>query len=224
MKLLHALACVLLLTGNALAYPHLPVPPVDESHKDPALQDVRNALLAAVLARNVDAAVRIATPDIHLGFDGASGHHELRRRLSDPKAKYWSELEGALRMGGRFHRYDNDSVAFWAPYTWGAPDTESVGVDPFAAYVVIGRDVRVRRAPSPDAEVIGVMSHEVVKDRCWEGCGAADRDNPHWQAVALPDGRPGWIAKRYLRHLLDLRLSFERIDGRWRWTAALAGD
>lgn len=224
MKVFQTLFLALLLAGNTLAYPHLPVPPVDESYKDPALQDLRNALLAAVLARDVEAVLRLAAPDIHLGFDGATGHDELRARLNDPNDDYWSALETALRMGGQYHHYDDGSVSFWAPYTWGAPDTESAGVDPFAAYVVIGKDVWVRRAPSRSATAIGVMSYEVVKDGCWDGCGPEYGENKNWLVVELPDGRKGWIARRYVRHLLDLRLGFDRIDGRWHWTRALAGD
>jgi hypothetical protein len=54
--------------------------------------------------------------------------------------------------------------------------------------------------------------------------GAAQPEDESWRAVRLPDGRAGFVDRRYLRSPIDYRAIFARIDGRWQMTLFLAGD
>ena len=53
---------------------------------------------------------------------------------------------------------------------------------------------------------------------------AAQPEDESWRAVRLPDGRAGFVDRRYLRSPIDYRAAFARIDGRWQMTLFLAGD
>ncbi len=214
------LLALLLVAPITLAYERVPVPPLDESFKAPALQDLRNRLLAAVTARNTEAVVRLAAEDIHLSFGGDTGHEDLRRFLEDED--YWHELEQALRMGGVY--YGGEAPSFWAPFVWGARDVEAAGMDPFDTYVVIGREVQLRAKPARDATALAELGYEAVLSlRDEQGYPASDQGG-EWMRIELADGRQGWIAATYLYPLVGLRLSFEKRQGRWVWTRALAGD
>jgi hypothetical protein len=213
-------ASLLLAVAPAASYEPAPVPAVDESYKDPALQSLRNRLLDALVRRDVDGILAIAAPNIMLSFGGAGGHADLRRWLEADDGQYWSELEYALRMGGRFLGKDE----FWAPFVFLAPELNNEAFDPFATYVVTGRDVLVRAQPSRASESLGTLSHEVVVARWLEDGSQFSKDGA-WLAVELPNDRgPGWIASRYVYSAVGYRLGFYREDGRWTWTVAIAGD
>ena len=45
-----------------------------------------------------------------------------------------------------------------------------------------------------------------------------------WTRIKLRDGRTGYISSRYVRSPIDYRAVFNKMDGRWRMTAFVAGD
>ena len=45
-----------------------------------------------------------------------------------------------------------------------------------------------------------------------------------WTAVALRDGRRGYVHSRYVRSPIDYRAYFRKKDGRWWMVMLLAGD
>lgn len=195
------------------------VPPIDESFKDPDLQSYRNHLLAAVQRKDLDLVVAMASANISISFGGAIGRDELKRFLLAANEDNWSAVEQALRMGGGFGP-SSEMTSFWAPYTWAHPFGEADEIDPFDMLIVIGDDVHVRIQPKTDAAVIDVYSHEVIHyDRSRQA-----EETQHWLPVQTAEGVQGWISARYVRHVLDLRLGFEKIDGQWRWNNVLMGD
>lgn len=218
---LSVLACLLLGARLAAAYEPVPVPAVDESYKDPALQDLRNDLLGALARRDVEAVVAIASPDIMLSFGGVSGRESLRQRLEDDDGQYWSDLERALRLGGRFI---DGMDEFWAPFVFLAPELDHEAFDPFSTYVVTGRDVSVRARPSKASDSFATLSHEVVTAKWLEDGGQFSGDGA-WLAVELPNDRgSGWISARYAYSAVGYRLGFRRENGSWTWAVAIAGD
>ena len=45
-----------------------------------------------------------------------------------------------------------------------------------------------------------------------------------WTRIKLRDGRTGYISSRYVRGPVGYRAIFNKVDGRWRMAAFVAGD
>ena len=71
---------------------------------------------------------------------------------------------------------------------------------------------------APPAQPLASLDYGIV------AAGAAQPEDESWRAVRLPDGRAGFVDRRYLRSPIDYRAAFARIDGRWQMTLFLAGD
>lgn len=211
---MHALRTILtaVLALAAVSAAAETLEPFDEAPQDPELVAVRDTLVEAVEARDPGALLPHVAPDVKLSFGGEEGRAALRDALrTDPSL--WDELHWILTHGGGF----SDGM-FLAPYTF-AGDTAA---DPFSAGIVTASDVNLRASPDTNALVMDRLSHAVVEVVDWE---AGEFGLPGgWARVALPDGRHGYMARRYLRSPIDHRVLFEKADGGWRISSFLAGD
>ena len=218
------LGLALLLTGCVAAAPQVPratvaasaqkrLLPVDEAASSPDFFTFRAHLLSAVARRDVAALLAIVDPDIKNGFGGDDGKAAFERewRPAAADSTVWDVLATILALGGS--RSGEDT--FIAPYVsavWPAD------VDGFEHVAVIGERVRVRGAPAPDAEELALVSFEVLAR------ARGDTAPEDWTAVALRDGRRGYVHSRYVRSPIDYRAYFRKKDGRWWMVMLLAGD
>jgi len=206
-------------------------PPVDEAAQGAGFAAYRARLLEAVVARDVDAIVDMADPEIALNFGGKSGHAGLRAFLTVPtetfsearrfeapalRERNWTDLETVLRMGGVFE----GEGRFVAPYTRQAPVPE--GMDPYEVMFVTGTGVALRDRPIRYGEVVARLDHEVVRLGNWVS-GTPYVGVTRLDAPDAADGTQGFVHQDYLRALVDYHAVFERRDGAWRLTAFLAG-
>ncbi|MEQ9258350.1 MAG: hypothetical protein RIG84_04560 [Roseovarius sp.] len=226
------LICLACLTVLALAAPfaagaqELKAMPVDEAGENTEFAAYRDVLLAAVVKRDVEAVLSMASEDVRLSFGGDGGQAALRAFLEvDPESfeparrheapamreRNWADLETVLRMGGRF----DGAERFIAPYTFGAEMPE--GVDPFEVMYVTGSGVALRDRPIRFADVVGRLDHDVVRQVDWVS-GTA------YVEVALADGTQGFVHGEYLRAPVDYRAIFERREGAWKLVAFVAGE
>jgi hypothetical protein len=153
-------------------------------------------------------------PDIKLSFGDDYGIESFREQwLADTAAAIWAELGTVLALGGRFH----DDSTFAAPYTF----TESPGeMDPYEALIALADSVPVHAAPDLDAEVVAVLSFEIVRHE-WRNDGSVPEG---WTPVRLADETLGYVRSRSVRSPIDHRAIFSRRDGRWWMVIFLAGD
>ena len=199
------------------AYDRVELPPVDEAFKDPDLQDYRNTLLMAIVARDLKQVLNLTAQHFTVGHGGSGiGQKELIDYLQSEEN--WYGIETALRMGGTL---DRERGAYRAPYIWSAILAARIDIDPFDLYAVTGQGVRVRAAPHLSAATLDIYSHEIVKRRRIE---AGEFGNENWLPVTTAKGREGWIHAAYIYPALGLRVVIERWDGEWRWTGLYAGD
>ena len=204
----------------------LTLPPVDEADQDESFAAYRARLIEAVVARDIDAIVAMASEDIRLSFGGASGHAALREFLTvDPQTfpegqrheapalrqRNWADLETVLRMGGVF----DGEGRFEAPYTWSFQPPD--GMDPFEVMFVTGTGVAMRDRPIRYGAVTAWLDHEVVRHLDWVS------GTPYVE-VARGDGSTGFVHSEYLRALVDYRAFFEKRDGEWKMVTFIAGD
>lgn len=203
--------------GGVGAAPHgapaRPLRPVDEAALQPDFFGFR-ARLQAALARHDAAALRaVLHPGIKNSFGGDDGlaGFEAAWRPDDPASAVWETLAGVLALGGSFA----PDGSFVAPYVFSRwPER----VDAFTHLAVVGSAVRVRVAPRPDAHPLTSLDYGIVET------ASTQPQDEAWHAVRLPDGRAGFVDRRFVRSPIDYRAAFARIGGRWQMTLFLAGD
>lgn len=186
--------------------------PVDEAARDPEFFAFRAQLQAAVARHDAEAVLAAVDPSIRTSFGTGGGIADLRKKwnLSGADSRLWDELGTVLAFGGAFR----EGGLFAAPYVFARwPDR----FDSFEHVAVLGKNVRVRAAPGSQGRILTALSFDVVRL-------AAPATDSEWTRIKLRDGRTGYISSRYVRSPVDYRALFNKVDGRWRMTAFVAGD
>lgn len=202
-------------------------PPADQADRDPSLVAFRDTLLANVAARDVEAVVAAACPDIYLSHGGNGGPEELRANLiRDPETlseeyrddadamrdQYWSDLENTLSQPGYF----DDEGEFWMPHQWQI--TLPASLDPHLAFYVTGTEVTLRQTAIRGAPALALVSHEVVLIRNYS-------ETAEYQRVMLTDGTQGYMHSDFLWPMTGHRAAIVKSDaGGWQLCTFVSGD
>lgn len=211
----------LVLSGPVVAgVPVDPVMPPPVERLPPKLQAARDALRAIVARKDMAALVAHVRPESKLDFGGTSGPAGFREKWDanqETRQALWRTLEGILALPGV---PAEDGLAYCSPYVFCADLPGDFEL--YDALVVLGSDVAVRARPSRDAAVLRRVDHAIVNRTYVAGVENA----PGWSAVTLADGTSGYVSTRWIRDVVDFRLSL-RLEGdgdRWWLEYLLAGD
>jgi len=188
-----------------------PLAPRNACRDIPGAEEFRVALAAAVKARDADALIGLAGPNIKLDFGGGAGTAELRRRLTDNEYNLWEELAAVLALGCG----PNQAGGITLPWYF---TQETPGIDQMMGMIVTGTDVPMLSAPEEGAEMVRLLSWDAVELVGGLQPGAT------YQNVRLQDDTAGFVATDKLRSLVDYRLLASARDGKWRITVFIAGD
>ncbi len=222
-----ALMLVATLTAGSALAQRQSFPPVDEADRDPSLAAFRADLLARIEARDTEAVVAAACPDIYLSHGSAGGPEEFRTNLTVPpetlaeefrdeadelRESFWTALQTTLSQPGYF----DDQGEFWMPTHWriALPAT----LDPFTAYFVTGADVSLRQTPTRGGAILGLISHEVVIVPDFQS-------DEIYQKIRLTDGTPGFMHGDFLTPMVGYRAALVKSDaGDWQICTFVTGD
>jgi hypothetical protein len=211
-----------LLLPPAAEATHLTYPPFDEGTGDASFKAYRARLLGAVERRDAEAVAIMASPDIKLSFGDDGGRAQLIQELKDEVDGEWrwQTLERVLKEGGGFR--DGLFIAPWS-FLYEPPEI----LDIYSVALVGGTNVRMRAAPSTDAQIIRALTYEVVEMPPYDPSRedvATDSSGREWRRMRTTPGEEGWIAASYLRILLDYRAGFQQTAQGWQMVFFLAGD
>ena len=214
------LAVVLITAASAAQAQAAKLLPVDEAARDAGFFVFRARLLEAVVRHDTAAVLDAVDPNIKIGFGGKDGIAAFREKwkLQDGhESPLWAELGAVLALGGSFRSPDS----FAAPYVFSRwPEA----FDAFEHVAVLGTDVRVRSAPSLDSKILASLSFDIVRLSQAGRSRLTPEQLEAWSAVELKGGRTGYVASRYVRSSVGYRALFNKVNGRWRMTAFVAGD
>ena len=211
-------ACLLLSVHSPSPVKEAKLYPVDEASRVPSFFVFRARLLEALQQRDASFVVSVLSPNIKNGFGGKDGVAEFKQgwKLERPDSKFWKTMMGVLALGGSF---DGDD-SFTAPYTFSKFPED---FDAFEYGVIVGENVRVRKEPRLDGQVIGTLSFDVVKVTSWASKQSAG-NKQEWVSVSPADDAKGYVAKEFIRSPIDYRAIFEKKDGKWQLAAFVSGD
>ncbi len=212
---------------SAAQRPESPPPakvfPRDDSASDPTFLTFKNRLLAAAKRGDIAALRASMAETLNAGFETATRDQVIAAeglREGQP----WQELVDALELGTTREGNGDGGHYFMAPYV----SSYTNDLDGYEELAIIGRRVRLRRGPHPQAEVLALLTYDVVSI-VHELDGGRDEvlslDSPaSWAAVRTGDGTVGYVFARYVRSPIDVRFFFEKVNGRWLLTMLAAGD
>lgn len=193
------------------------VRPVDEASKNPSLKIFRDNLLKAAKRHDVKYVLSIVDPQIKNDFGGNDGikHFKSDWKIENPKSKFWDEFITVISNGGAFYTEAPSRGTFCAPYTFMKFPED---VDAFEYSVIFGNNVNLRAEPASDAPVVASLSYNIVKVE------ATNEINPNWLKVETLGGKRGFVSAKFVRSSIAYRACFEKIKGKWKMSAFIAGD
>lgn len=190
-----------------------PLPPIDECAGDPSFVVFREMLAGIVRQRDAGKLLELIDPGVQVdfGIDGSGTKAFVAAwKLDQPhQSSVWSEIGSLLQLGCTA---DGDTVLMPSFFEQAPP-----GIDPLEAYLAIVPGSAMRVDPREDSPIVARLEWDVLK---LEQVSA----NNQWYLMRLGDGRRGHVRREQVRNLLDYRLVANKIDGRWRITALVAGD
>ena len=221
MKKLTLLVLCLLFLALAAAGQERYLRPVDEAAEDPSFLAFRTKLIAAAERKDGRYVLSMVDPKIQNGFGDRNGIAWFRRdwKLDRPDSEFWPKFLVVMKNGGSFTGEGAKKMSiFAAPYIYSSWPED---LDAFDHFAITGTDVNLRKEGRADAEVVGKLSHNIVKI---EGDIGNDGKTPEWRRVTTLGGLTGYVHRDYVRSSVDYRAGFEKKRGRWVMTFFLAGD
>lgn len=210
--MISALLLSLLIAQPAAAPGLRRLPPVDHCASDPSFVEFREDLRRAIARKDLDHLLAVLADDALVDLGGGTGRAAFMEawQLDRPDTStVWQELGEVLRLGC----FRDPEQGNWSPSMFISGDID----DPFGTALVIRPGATLHHAPDAASPVVATLEWDLVSIVEWNG------EDP-WQRVQLADGVEGYARTSDLRSPADYRAGFQRVDGRWRITAFVAGD
>jgi hypothetical protein len=186
-------------------------PPVDQCASAPGFAAFRTSLREAAARRDAAYIRSVLIEDILVNFGGSSGRDAFAEqwRLGETDSPFWAELLTVLDLGCA--PIEGELVA---PSMIAQLDDQE---DMTAVVMAVRPGAAMRTRPEDAAEVVATLDWDVL---AWR----SEQTPEDWLAVALADGRQGYVRRADTRTLGDYRAYFRRTGNRWQITAFIAGD
>ena len=198
--------------------------PLDEANIDPGFVAFRDKVIAAAERKDAKFIYSIVDPAILNGFGDRNGITWFKRdwKLERANSQFWAKFLAVVRNGGSFQGDgDKKRDMFVAPYVYANWPED---LDSFEYCAIFGSDVNLRKTPGTDGEVIGKLSHNLVKIEPETLPKSGRSEYPGWKNVRTLGGLEGFVKEEYVRSSVDYRADFEKKRGQWVMTFFLAGD
>ncbi|MFW5697332.1 MAG: SH3 domain-containing protein [Fimbriimonadaceae bacterium] len=207
----------------AQATPEIPegsFPLVDQGESRPQFAEFRRVLERALVLGNKEFVLSRIASDVRYGFgEDDTGKTRLLQLWNNGRGEQYhlNQLLETVRLGGGFQTVEGKE-RFWAPYThpfW--PDN----LDPYVQAIAVGPNVNVYQEPDESSEVIQTLTYEAVNVLSNGDTSLSDRG---WTHVSTAEGNEGYVREGQVRRGIDLRVSFEEINGSFFLTTYVIGD
>ncbi len=199
------------------------VKPVDEAKKDASFFAFRTKLVEATKKRDVKFVLSIVDPNIKNSFGGDDGIANFKKNWKIERADslFWNEFLLVITNGGKFSSEGNVK-SFFAPYIFNSfPDD----VDSFTYSAIFGSNVNLRELGDAKSKVVAQLSYNIVKVDFENSVKKPKSKNEYeWLKIETLGNKKGFVSASFVRSPIDFRAGFEKIGGKWKMTAFIAGD
>lgn len=188
-------------------------PPVQAADGDAKYRSFRDALLVAAQRGDIDALIANVAPVVRVP-EATVTAKQLLEQQNVRQGRPWLALVQALELG---------SVAA-SNGRYAAPYLAEAGVE---GAVVVGRNVRLRSAPSPKAPVVSTLDYhevELLADHVFYPDARDAKEATSWAHVRVSEGLEGYVFVGLLWIPGSPRFYFEQIGGNWKLVAFGEGD
>lgn len=199
------------------------VKPVDEAKKDASFFAFRTKLVEATKKRDVKFVLSIVDPNIKNSFGGDDGIANFKKNWKIERADslFWNEFLLVITNGGKFSSEGNVK-SFFAPYIFNSfPDD----VDSFTYSAIFGSNVNLRELGDAKSKVVAQLSYNIVKVDFENSVKKPKSKNEYeWLKIETLGNKKGFVSASFVRSPIDFRAGFEKVGGKWKMTAFIAGD
>lgn len=197
--------------------------PVDEAAEDSSFKTFRDSLLKAVKTKNKAQLIAALDKNIKVSFGAEEGVEDFKKfwKINSPTSEVWNVLLSVLENGGSFVEKGANKT-FCAPYLFTKfPDD----LDAFQNQAIFGTNVNLREKPNLSSKVVTKLSYNVVTvDFENSVTSTTDAYQYIWAKVNTLGGKTGYVGAKFVRSPIDYRACFQKVSGRWKMTAFVAGD
>ncbi|MEQ8325318.1 MAG: hypothetical protein RID18_00160 [Cytophagales bacterium] len=200
--------------------------------EDASLKTFLSDLNRAIAEKDKEFILLHMSSDMVNSFGGDGGIEEFKdywNFLSD-SSEFWDVAEKIISLGGG--NYENGDT-YALPYVFSDwPDNGDYDV--FECMAITGEAVNVRNLPSSDANVLGKLSHDIVKvdwDKSYPPFNAIKieglqyvGDKLWYYIESLEGSLKGYVYWDYIWSPIGYRMGFEKIEGKWAISYFLSGD
>ena len=198
--------------------------PVDEATRNVDFLKFRQELLTALEQKNLEFLLKHIDENIKVSFGGRHGKEDFIKywelEQQPQQSQIWKTLEDTLKLGGKFE--ENNLNSFIAPYTFLSKKIR----EPYSQLIVTGRDVHLRRSPSLEGEILGVLSYDIVTSLSEANLPKTtiNGETHSWVKVKTITGIEGYVYGKYVRSPIDYRANFQKKGEAWKMVFFVAGD
>lgn len=198
--------------------------PVDEAAKNPDFLQFRQELLIALEQKNLGFLVKHIDDNIKVSFGGYHGIEDFIKYWEldqqPQQSKIWKTLKDTLELGGKFE--ENNLNSFIAPYTFLSRKI----TDSYSQLIITGTDVRIRKKPSLQGEIIGSLSYDIVTSMFEDNLPSTtiNGETYLWVKIKTQTGIEGYVYGKYVRSPIDYRANFQKRGDSWKMIFFVAGD
>jgi hypothetical protein len=201
-------------------------PPRNEVNKDSSLKVFVDTLKNIVHRKDAPALLKQLSPAVKVASNGATNGIKGFKEIYAPQfpaSQLWKNLQDVIALGGVFK--GNTTDAFIFPYAV-QRDMKNKYCDGCGRCItIIAPDVHVRKKDDRLAPSVGQLNYEIVKIVEEPVSKSKGGSSDNWVYIQTFDGKiTGWVRNDLTWDICDYRLILEKIKGKWRINAFLAGD
>ena len=197
----------------------------DESHLDPSFLKFKTDLMQCVIQKDTlklkdFLADHVLESKDGCDYPGCTPDELIKYHFTYSADESWNSMLTILRFG--FRRVEDQYPELRVPHD----KTTFVGpsyvdkIDPSTELLILGENVRIRKQPSLNAEVIQTASYEVFKCDCsiltMTDNTFQTADGVDWIEVKIDNQTTGYVASTLTSYSLLRDMTIAKVDGQWK--------
>ncbi|MCK4743384.1 MAG: hypothetical protein KAT25_06165 [Sulfuriflexus sp.] len=192
------------------------IPPIDDSHLLPSLNQFMKTFDIAVKNKDFSAIKIFVASDILNSFGGEGGMDEFLLNWKNNQSALFNMLAEIRQGGGKLTGYQGEAEIYCMPRMF---TDFPASLNAFNHGVLVGEGIPIYAEPDKSSRVLTKLSHAIVEVDDW------GTEENSWQLITLKQGIQAYVKSKQVRSPIDYRACFaQNNEGEWEMTQLVAGD